>query len=205
MKGGARGCVAVPPKAHSSSNVETSDLSHVEQEGLLPMPKDRGAEQRDVDGFLECSLALGMVGSRGARKHCRTASGGHPSLDKHERLCRGTETCKQATRPDCSNQQTSSMVAQQSSLVFMARGMRCRKAEAWRTSGAWMTMTSRATQPWCCPFCRTSTLPMPESEPSRNPRKTEVIYFVNDLMQAPPEWKIGDVWGLGQNLRSYHR
>ena len=26
------------------------NLSHVEQEGLLPMPKDRGAEQGDVDG-----------------------------------------------------------------------------------------------------------------------------------------------------------
>ena len=34
------------------------------------------------------------------------------------------------------------------------------------------------------PFCRTSTLPTPESE--RNPR-TEVIYYVNDLDAAPPE------------------
>ena len=34
---------------------------HVEQEGLPPMPKDRGAEQGDVDGTLECSLASGMV------------------------------------------------------------------------------------------------------------------------------------------------
>ena len=36
-------------------------LFHVEQEGLAPMPKDRGAEQGDVDGSLECSQALGMV------------------------------------------------------------------------------------------------------------------------------------------------
>ena len=34
------------------------NLSHVEPKGLLPMSKDRGA---DVDGFLECSLAVGMV------------------------------------------------------------------------------------------------------------------------------------------------
>ena len=27
----------------------------------------------------------------------------------------------------------------------------------------------------------------------RNPLKTEVLYFVNDLDAAPPEWKIGDV------------
>ena len=31
------------------------------RKGLSPMPKDRGAEQGDVDGPLECSLALGMV------------------------------------------------------------------------------------------------------------------------------------------------
>ena len=36
-------------------------LSHVEQKNLPPMPKDRGAEQGDVDGPLECGLALGMV------------------------------------------------------------------------------------------------------------------------------------------------
>ena len=28
------------------------NLSHVEQEGLPPMPEDRGAEQGDVDGPL---------------------------------------------------------------------------------------------------------------------------------------------------------
>ena len=36
-------------------------LSHVEQDGVPPLPEDRGAEQGDVDGPLECSLALGMV------------------------------------------------------------------------------------------------------------------------------------------------
>ena len=37
------------------------NLSQVEQEGLSPMPKDRGAKQGDVDGSLECGLALGIV------------------------------------------------------------------------------------------------------------------------------------------------
>ena len=47
---------------HCSGRMEASGhLSHVEQEGVLPLPKDRGAEQGDVDGSLECSLALGMV------------------------------------------------------------------------------------------------------------------------------------------------
>ena len=37
------------------------NLSHVEQDGLAPEPKDRGAEHGDVDGPLECSQALGIV------------------------------------------------------------------------------------------------------------------------------------------------
>ena len=37
-------------------------FSYVEQEGLPPMPKDRGAEQGDVDG--PCSLALGVVAAQ---------------------------------------------------------------------------------------------------------------------------------------------
>ena len=36
-------------------------LSFVEQQGVQPMPKDRGGEQGDIDGPLECSLALGTV------------------------------------------------------------------------------------------------------------------------------------------------
>ena len=36
-------------------------LSCVEQDGVQPMPKDRGAEQGDGDGPLECSLAVGVA------------------------------------------------------------------------------------------------------------------------------------------------
>ena len=36
-------------------------LSFMEQEGVQQMPTDRGAEQGNVDGRSECSLALGMV------------------------------------------------------------------------------------------------------------------------------------------------
>ena len=46
MEGTARGAVAAPPQTHGSSSVETSKLVL----WLLPMPKDRGAEQGDVDG-----------------------------------------------------------------------------------------------------------------------------------------------------------
>ena len=54
-------------------------------------------------------------------------------------------------------------------------------------------------------LCRTSTLPMTESERRRNPLKTELIYFVNDLDAAPPEWGVGRRAELGQNLCSHRR
>ena len=38
------------PKHTAAAAWKHRSLSHVEQEGLLPMPKDRGAEQGDVDG-----------------------------------------------------------------------------------------------------------------------------------------------------------
>ena len=38
-----------------------ANVSEVEQPGVQPCPKDRGAEQGDVDGPLECSLTLGPV------------------------------------------------------------------------------------------------------------------------------------------------
>ena len=47
-------------------------LSHVEQDGLPPRPKDRDAEQGNVDGPFECSLALGMVANIAAHQAART-------------------------------------------------------------------------------------------------------------------------------------
>jgi hypothetical protein len=43
-----------------------AQVSFVEQDGVQQLPKDRGAEQGDVDGPLECSLSLGLV-ARAAR------------------------------------------------------------------------------------------------------------------------------------------
>ena len=38
--------------------------------------------------------------------------------------------------------------------------------------------------------------PTPESERSGTPLQTEVIYHVNDLVAAPPEWRIRDVQNM---------
>ena len=56
------------PQACSGGWLKTSRLVLVEQDGLPPMPKKHGAEQGDVDGPIECSLALGMVAAA-ARLH----------------------------------------------------------------------------------------------------------------------------------------
>ena len=49
------------PKHTAAATWKHRSLSHIKQGGLTPMPEDRGAEQGDVDGPLECSLALGIV------------------------------------------------------------------------------------------------------------------------------------------------
>ena len=61
------------PKHRAAASWKHRNVSHVEQEGLPPMPKDRGAEQGDVDGPLECSLALSMVAAE-ARGSIATAA-----------------------------------------------------------------------------------------------------------------------------------
>ena len=44
------------------------------------MPKDRGAEQRDVDGLLVCSSALGLVAAvTSGRVAAQQASGSFPA------------------------------------------------------------------------------------------------------------------------------
>ena len=54
------------PKRTAAAAWKHRNLSHVEQEGLSPTPKDQGVEQGDVDGPLECSQALGRLKHGGA-------------------------------------------------------------------------------------------------------------------------------------------
>ena len=50
-----------PPETCIRGRLEASRFSFVEQEGVEPTPKDRGAKPADLDGPLACSLALEMV------------------------------------------------------------------------------------------------------------------------------------------------
>ena len=97
------------PKHTAAATWKHRDLSHVEQEGLPPMPKDRGAEQGDVDGLLECSVALGMVAAEARGR----------VLSRRQAAFRGVVTpqvpsaCNQNTQSDCRKLPTSSWVAQE--------------------------------------------------------------------------------------------
>ena len=67
------------PKHTAAAGWKHRNLSHVEQQEVLPMPKDRGAEQGDVDGSLECNLALGLVAAKTrGRVTAQQASGSLP-------------------------------------------------------------------------------------------------------------------------------
>ena len=135
------------PKHTAAAAWKHRNVSFVEHEGLSR--EDRGAEQGDVDGALKCSLALGMVaadvrGSFAARQAAGTLPGFGVTYPAEEQKL---QTDQVARLP-----------------VLMTRGTRCRGTEALRINGTWTTGISCATPSWCCPFCRTSKLPMPESE-----------------------------------------
>ena len=78
----------------------------------------------------------------------RRAASSAPALTIQQR----NSVCKQTMQPGCRSQSTSSFAAQKSSPVPTTGSMRCRKSEAWRINGTWTTVTSCATQFWCCLF-----------------------------------------------------
>ena len=53
--------ISFRPKHAAVAGWKHRALSSVEQKGAQPMPKDRGADQGDVDDPSECSSALGVV------------------------------------------------------------------------------------------------------------------------------------------------
>ena len=87
------------PKHTAAAGWKHRNLSHVEQEGVLPMPENRGAGQGDVDGLLECSSALGMVAAETRGRVAAQQEGAFCGLvlmtpQKHS-------ACKQNTQPIC--------------------------------------------------------------------------------------------------------
>ena len=136
------------------------------------MPTDRGAEQGDVDGPLERSLALGMVATETRE---RTAAPHGLVLT----VLQNYSDCKQTTEPECRNQPTSSLAG--------ADRLRC------TDHGDMMCHPILV-----LPFLQDFDIANARVRAERNPLKTEVIYHVNDLDAAPPEWRIGDVQNMAK-------
>ena len=66
------------PKHTAAATWKHRNLSHVEQEGLPPMPKDRGAEKGDVDGPAGVQPCFGDGGGKNAAVRSCAASGSLP-------------------------------------------------------------------------------------------------------------------------------
>ena len=71
------------PRHHAVTCWKHRVSSSVEQDGVQPLPKDRGAEQGDVGGPLECSLALGIVGSEARSTLHRSQRSGNLPWSSH--------------------------------------------------------------------------------------------------------------------------
>ena len=157
------------PKHTAAAEWQHRSLSHVEQKGLSPMPKDRGAEQGDVDGPLECSLALGMVA---AETRGRVAA---QQVSFHGLELTTPQTynvCRTNTQPRCRDLKFSAMWTRKTHRSRQP-GTRCKKKKtaAWWTCGTWMMVTSCVTRSWCRLTCTISTSPTPELEQNETNRK----------------------------------
>ena len=147
------------PKHTAAAGRKHLNLSHVEKEGLSPMPKDRGAEQGDVDGPLKHegvwlpyrrqATFLGLVMT---------------TIQKRS-------AWKQNTRP--------SWVDPKNLPELTIHVMLCKKMEAWRISGTWMMVTSSVTRSWCRPECTNLMTPITKSVQSEIRRQ----------QRSPAMWK----------------
>ena len=161
------------------------------------MPKHRGAEHGDVDGPMECSLALGMVaaetrGSIAARQAAGTVPWvGVTDPAEEQRL----QADHAARLQESSNFQLGGPEKLTGShdprrALHKNGGL----ADQWDVDGG-DTMCHPIL---VLPFLQDLDVANARVGAERNPLKTEVICCVNDLDAAPPEWNIGDVRSLAK-------
>ena len=160
------------------------NVSSVEQEGLSPMPKDRGAEQGDVDGPLECSLALGMVaaetrGSIAARQAAGTLPwiGVNDPAEEQRRLVDHAARLQESANFQLGGPEKLTGTHDPRHALQKNGGL----ADQWYMDDGDIMCHPILVLPFDVANARVGA--------ERNPLKTEVIYHVNDLDAAPPEWK----------------
>ena len=152
------------------------------------MPKDRGAEQGDVDGPLECSLALGMVAAetRG-RVAAQQASGSLPWIGVDD------PSGLQRLQADCA-------VRLQETTNFQFAGPgKFTGADDPRHVMQKRWMGDILCHPILVPaYSQDFDDANAKVGAERHPQKTGVIYYVNDLGAAPPEWRVDDVQNMAK-------
>ena len=164
-------------------------LPHVEQEGLSPMPKDRGGGQGDVAGPLECSLALGIVAAETReRVPVQQASG---SL-----LCIGVDDPSGIPRVQAEHtaklQRVSNYQLGGPEKLSGAGTPRraLQKNGGIADLGAWMMVTSCITRSWCRHTCTNS---MEQNETHRNRKSfstwtTWVRHLLSEALMTCGAW-----------------
>ena len=140
----------------------------------------------------------GHGGSRNTRNHCREASGGHPSLDWCQRLSAEVQRLQgdhAARLPESANFQLGGpeklTSAHDPQHALQKNGG---SADQWYMDDGDIMCHPILVLPFLQDFDGANARVGAE----RNPMKTEVIYYVNDLDAAPPEWNIGDVRSLAK-------
>ena len=121
-------------------------VSHVEQDRLpLMLSKDRVAEQGDVDGPLECGLALEMVAVEARLRRCRHNKPLALSLGLVPTTQWKNHDFKLNTTVRCSKLEITQWVAQKNILELTTRDMPRRKTEDSQTFGTLTMVTSSVT------------------------------------------------------------
>ena len=168
------------------------NLSYVEQEGLLPMPKDRGAEQGDVDSPLECSLALGMVAaeSRGSTA-AQQAAGALPWIGVNDPA---EEQRLQADHAARMQESANFQLGGPEKLTGAHDPQRALQISGGLADQWYMDDGDIMCHPILVPsFLKEFDVANARVGAERNPLKTEVIYYVNDLDAAPAKCRVGVV------------
>ena len=178
------------PKHAAVAAWKHAAVSYVEQEGVPPQPKDRGAEQGDVDGPKECALTLGLV-ARNARSmiHQQQRAGDLPWT------CDGAEELN-AAQADFDNRSLATRTFQEQALgcvvdprheIQKSGGL----ADFWYLDDGDILCSPLLVKPFLIAFDRVN----PVVGAERSCSKTEVTYYCTEEeleVNAGP-WRLGDI------------
>ena len=173
--------------------------SHVEQEGVAPAPKDRGAEQGDVDGAVECSVTLGGVAADArSAVHAMQRRGELPwtapsleavdDFDRREARVAAWKALEPSQRRETGA--TQRIVANPAHEIQAGGGL----LDVWFLDDGDILCDPRLVQPYLACFDSEN----PKVGGDRNIHKTEVIYYASEAqMQAlAEEWRLEEVRAL---------